>query len=136
MLANIFWLLQGGPFRTLKGTFSCGHEANLKGGVRSDDHDFAWDMYPSKARTSICPTCAIEASILCCFCEKRIYPGNPVAVYGKTSGGINWDIATTVGEDQVIGCLRWKCCPSGGYYAGKWTADGFKSAWKSQEAAA
>ena len=134
MIRNIVWLLQGGPFRTLKGEFSCGHVADLRGKIRSDDHDFSWEMHPTLAAISVCAPCAVEASILCCFCERRIYPGDSIALYGKRSDRINWEIATEV-NSQVVGCLWSDCCPSGGFYAGTWTVDGIKPLMEKQGAA-
>ncbi len=75
----------------------------------------------------MCSKCAIEASIDCCYCSKKIYPEDPIALYSVTSGGINWEKATKVGEEQVIGCLRSDCCTSGGFFAGYWSTKGFQT---------
>lgn len=66
-------------------------------------------------------------SIRCCFCGAPIMAGSGVALYHKSSGGINMEKATFV-EDNAIGCLNFDCLPSGGFYAGWWTVNGFKSA--------
>ena len=135
MLATILWILRGGPFRIQKGTFSCGHEGTLQGEYRVDDHSFSWKLHPIIAARQPCVTCSVEASIRCGFCESRIYPGNRVALYGKDSAGINWEIATEI-SDQVVGCLRRDCCPTAAFYAGAWTVDGLKSYQDEQKTAA
>jgi hypothetical protein len=55
-------------------------------------------------------------------------PGDGVALYGKGSTGIHE--SATILDDGVsaVGCLRWDCCPSGGFFAGSWTEEGFKPA--------
>jgi hypothetical protein len=66
-----------------------------------------------------------KSAIRCCLCGYGIVEGDGVALYHKNSSGINKEVATFVG-DSVVGCLLWDCCPSGGFYAGNWTLDGFK----------
>ncbi|OGY25291.1 MAG: hypothetical protein A2Z11_02920 [Candidatus Woykebacteria bacterium RBG_16_43_9] len=107
--------------------FACGHSSSLRGQVREGEHDLSWNLIltPWKAAGSVCVRCAIAASIDCCSCPGKIYPGDPVALYGLRSEGIDWERATRVVE-SVVGCLRWNCCPCGGFYAGNWTTDGFQ----------
>jgi hypothetical protein len=82
------------------------------------------------AENDVCPKCFFEevkkSAIRCCLCGYAILPGDGVALYRKDSEGVHKDIATFVG-DSAIGCLLWDCCPSGGFFAGHWTSDGFKS---------
>ncbi len=84
-----------------------------------------------------CPDCFLEwmkgMCIRCALCGLPIFPGEGVALYGG-GGGLRLDIATRVG-DSVIGCLRWDCCPSGGFFAGHWTEDGFKPAFDGETGA-
>lgn len=79
----------------------------------------------------LCLWCDFEelkkVSIRCCFCGYAIKPGDPVALYGKNSKGLN-ESTTTLVDDSAVGCLLWDCCPSGGFFAGYWTKNGFKSA--------
>ena len=119
---------------TRRGRFSCGHVARLSGKTENEGGPLIWNMSPWEAAGSVCPNCAIEKAISCCFCGKQIYPGSPVALYGKDSGGINWEKATKVG-DNAIGCLNMDCCPSGGFFAGYWTTEGFRHySWKERGA--
>lgn len=83
----------------------------------------------AEATNGYCPRCFFEemkkAAIRCCLCGHAILPGEGVALYHKNSKGVNKNVATYVG-DSAIGCLLWNCCPSGGFFAGYWTFDGFK----------
>ncbi len=68
--------------------------------------------------------------IRCCLCGYSIGPGDKVALYNY--GTFRTD-ATKVGEGeraQFVGCLRSDCCPSGGFFGGHWTRDGFKPAFE------
>jgi hypothetical protein len=86
-----------------------------------------------------CPECFLadvrQHIIHCCLCGLPIVPGDPVALYG---GGedIKLDIATVLSGGSIVGCLRWDCCPSGGFFAGHWTENGFQSAFNEGRSAA
>ncbi len=105
-------------------TYECGHR-----GARW----FVIDTYGLRTkkihRKDLCPECTLalfkKHIIRCALCGLRIAPGEGVALYSARSQDIKRDIATLVGEDSVIGCLRWDCCSSGGFFAGNWSEDGF-----------
>ncbi|MDD5165399.1 MAG: hypothetical protein PHG25_02580 [Candidatus Pacebacteria bacterium] len=89
------------------------------------------------AKEAECPSCLtarIKKEIIrCAVCGLPICPGEGVALYSIESPGIRKEIATIV-DDAVIGCLRWSCCPSGGFFAGHWTEKGFTPIdWKEYE---
>jgi DNA-directed RNA polymerase subunit N (RpoN/RPB10) len=67
-------------------------------------------------------------SIRCALCGHVIMPGDGVALY-KMDERIRED-ATLIdikdGKD-AIGCLRKYCCPTGMFFAGRWTKHGFES---------
>ena len=115
----VFKLLTG------KATFACGCVASLKGKLTEGEDDIGWDLSRKKAVNIECPRCAIKAAINCCFCDGKIYPGDPVALYHKSSEGINWEKATRLGLDE-IGCLKRDCCLSGGFFAGQRTTNGLQ----------
>ncbi len=84
-----------------------------------------------------CPTCITarikKEVIQCAVCGLPIGPGEGVALYSMVGPGIRKDIATYV-DGAVIGCLRWNCCPSGGFFSGHWTENGFAPIdWKKHE---
>ncbi len=85
-----------------------------------------------------CPVCQLERfkkfTIRCALCRLIILPGDGVALYGQ-EGPVHMGIATKVGT-AVIGCMRIACCPSGGFFAGNWTEEGFKSKFESNKTAA
>jgi len=81
-----------------------------------------------KTAEAKCPNCMLELlrkhAIRCCLCGGAILPGEPVALYSG-GRGINKKMATRVGK-EFVGCLAWECCPSGGFFSGHWSQDGFK----------
>jgi hypothetical protein len=124
------------PFKNEKGAhtvvknaeivaYRCGHD-----GVA----DFSADIYGEvfaprpevlQAREK-CPECMLAqllaGTIRCAICGLLIPPNDPVALYRKC--GKERSYAYAVG-DKVIGCLRDDCCPSGGFYAGRWSGKEF-----------
>lgn len=91
------------------------------------------DFCKAKKVDGMCPNCMLKLlqkhAIRCALCGCAILPGEGVALYHKDGEDINKENATSVG-DNVIGCLRMDCCPSGGFFAGHWTEGGFKSAFE------
>lgn len=87
----------------------------------------------------LCPDCALEIfrreSIRCVLCGLAILPGHPVACYGGGEG-LRTDIATRTDKGDWLGCLRWNCCPSGGFFAGHWNGKKFIGAFDEGRAAA
>jgi hypothetical protein len=104
--------------------YSCGHKApsafslNLWGEESFEFKD-----------THLCPDCWLnrfkEHTTRCVLCGLPIFPGEGVALYSEKSPDLMLKQGTKVGE-SYIGCLRWDCCPSGGFFAGHWTEEGFK----------
>lgn len=81
------------------------------------------------AQKERCPSCFLERfkqySIRCVLCGLPIFPGEAVALYHESGGKLRREIGTKV-KDSYLGCLRWDCCPSGGFFAGHWTEEGFR----------
>lgn len=81
-----------------------------------------------------CADCVLEEAkeiaIRCALCGDAIVPGDPVALYYQGSPGLRLDIATKV-DESAVGCLQMDCCPSGGFFAGHWTEQGFVPAFES-----
>lgn len=92
------------------------------------------DFCKAKKVDNICPDCMLKLlqkhAIRCALCGCAIFLGEGVALYHKSSGGVNKEAATFVG-DNVVGCTHMNCCPSGGFFAGYWTEGGFESAFES-----
>jgi len=107
-------------------TFKCGHEGPER---------FKLNVYGENSKEiskdDTCPSCWIEKIkkyvARCSLCGLPVYPGEGVALYDSHSEGLRVDIARKVDENHVIGCIRWDCCLSGGFFAGYWTEQGFKS---------
>ncbi len=128
-----------------------GVETDYQCGHRHPDH-FAVNLYGEKfcltdkklAERQLCANCHLEMlkkfAIRCAKCGFAIMPGDGVALYcfnKKLFKKTAW--ITLVGDDKekdVIGCLRWDCCPSGGFFAGHWTGERFKPAFVGGSAAA
>ncbi len=104
--------------------YGCGHD----GPADYIGVFFGQEMRPSaealKSRKK-CPACVIEplreATIHCALCGLAILPGEPVALYAGPKSAFRKEPGWVVKHDgQAIGCLRWDCCPSGGFFAGHW----------------
>ena len=71
-----------------------------------------------------CPNCMViellAKTIRCARCGLAIMPGEGVAKYSRAKYDPEY---ATVDGDCVIGCLRWECCPSGGYIVGNWNGE-------------
>ena len=78
-----------------------------------------------------CPDCLTfmfrQQATRCALCGHVICLGDGVALYGDNDALPYKHVSTKVG-DAFVGCMRWDCCPSGGFFAGHWTEEGFKSA--------
>jgi hypothetical protein len=109
--------------------FPCGHggTASFKLKIYSDE------LTAELGNRDWCPDCflakAKRHAIRCALCGLSIVPGQAIALYPSEEGeaaGIRFDISTRV-DDCVIGCMRWLCYPSGGFFAGHWSENGFKA---------
>lgn len=85
-----------------------------------------------------CPDCMLEealrVTIRCALCGFIIGPGDHVALY-HDDGSFKTEWVSRHGE-AAIGCMRWDCCPSGGFHAGKWDGKQFVPAYEHGSAAA
>ncbi len=107
-----------------KRDYKCGHR---------DSRRFRVSMFGMETKKlsqhEQCPQCFMEEvkkhTIFCALCGLPIMPGDGVALYDDDNDGIR-ENATHI-DNFVIGCIRWECCPSGGFFSGYWTKQGFKS---------
>jgi len=119
--------------------YDCGHEGPV---------DFDYDIFGERVDTDTdklreehdrCPECIVvemrEIIIRCVLCGHAILPGSPVAVYAGGKG-MRKKIAVRAPDGGYIGCMRWDCCPSGGFFAGHWTGKDFRPAFEHGSAAA
>lgn len=108
-------------------TYKCGH---------SGAQWFRLHMYGEETvriqQEEQCPECFLhdikQHIIHCALCGLPIVPGDPVALYSATSPDLLMNIARVAREGVVVGCMRWDCCPSGGFFAGHWSEQGFEPA--------
>ncbi len=121
-------------------TYGCGHEGATKGRYVVYGEEFTMDFERMHAGAERCPECIVgemrKDIIRCALCGHFILPGQAVAVYG---GGceLKQKWSTRTPDGGYIGCMRWDCCPSGGFYAGHWFGrDGFRPAFRHGCAAA
>lgn len=107
-----------------KRRYACAHS-----GAKS----FALDVYGEITKTikqkEECPIC-MQARyqkhvVRCALCGLGIAPGDGVALYGADSLDVHLEWATRI-NNSVIGCMRWDCCPSGGFFVGNWSEAGLK----------
>lgn len=86
----------------------------------------------------MCPTCLIaklKAHIIrCALCGLPVVPGDGVALYAEGTKGLRLE-ATKLDDGSAIGCMRWDCYPSGGFFAGNWSEQGFVPRFEGRTAA-
>lgn len=104
--------------------YACGHRDSRRFQIS------AYGMESVKIKNAEqCADCFIKHvkkhTIFCALCGLPIMEGDGVALYDADNDCIRPE-AHRIGN-SVIGCLRWDCCPSAGFYAGYWTEDGFNS---------
>lgn len=111
--------------------YDCGH----RGARRFSLHVFGENVDPLRQK-ELCPECFVawvkQYTIHCALCGLPIYPGAPVALYNDSQKMLS--CATEHSEGVVVGCLRFDCCPSAGFFAGHWSEEGFVSTFGSSEA--
>jgi len=112
------------PDSDAKVKYGCGHTS-----WRDFHGVFYGESYgpASKKRgRDTCPECVLaktlSLSIRCALCGLVIMPGAPVALYAGPTSSFRKSCATKH-EGQFVGCLRWDCCPSGGFFAGHWDGE-------------
>jgi hypothetical protein len=105
----------------------CGHFDSWSCSVNL--HGLEFDPY-SKWRE--CPECFFKSlkakAIRCAVCTLPIVPGDPVALYDAESKAVIKEHAKIL-DGSAVGCLRWDCCPSGGFYCGNWDGEKIISPW-------
>jgi hypothetical protein len=120
--------------------YECGHD----GPTEYVGVFFGLEMQPSeealKAREK-CPNCIVELmredAIHCALCGLPIFRGEPVALYGGPKSAFRKEKGWVVKHHgQAVGCVRWGCCPSGGFFAGHWDGKAVHSAFQHGSAAA
>lgn len=99
--------------------YRCGHR-----GARKYLIHLWGEQFTPGSKKSICPACALDelqrTAVRCCLCGFPILPGAPVAVYDLQSvKPKDYPFAIEDGK-YAVGCLRWDCCPSGGFFDGHW----------------
>ncbi|MFA6042515.1 MAG: hypothetical protein WC786_02405 [Patescibacteria group bacterium] len=103
--------------------YSCGHRGSK---------EYALDIYGQVSQritdTSDCPMCRVarikKHTIRCAACGLPIFPGEGVALYAFDGELFDRNKCTFV-KESVLGCMRWDCCPSGAFFAGNWSEQGF-----------
>ncbi len=121
-----------------RATYQCGHE----GAATFEVSFYGHMMKPADAyllKREMCAACMVADArtkvIRCVLCGFGIFPGDPVALY-VNDRRFRKEWSTHIENDQVLGCLRWDCCPSGGFFGGHWTGEAFKSAFGGNTAVA
>jgi len=123
--------------RTVK--YGCGHE----GHTEYVGHFYGLELEPTKEALKSrekCPQCVADAmrdvTIHCALCGLPIFPGEPVALYAGPKKAFRKEPGWVTKHDgQAVGCLRWDCCPSGGFFAGHWDGERVRSAFAGGSAA-
>lgn len=109
--------------------YACGHKGSRK---------FSISLFGGKLKTISqkrhCSNCFLnllkKVAIRCAVCGFGIMPGDGVAVYSAENEFLAGVMYTKTENKGVIGCMRMNCCPTGGFFAGHWTENGFKPAFE------
>jgi|GEM_PF-1661409 len=92
------------------------------------------ETYSALNNKNHCPECRIrrirQQVVRCSSCGRPIMPSSQVALYAGSSPGLKFRNVGIKHRGQYIGCMRADCCPSGGFFAGHWSEDGFVSAFE------
>lgn len=78
-----------------------------------------------------CPDCFLEheakRTAKCACCGLPIMHGDPVALYVPVPA-MKYLAGASQVDGAVVGCLRWDCAPTGGFFAGHWIDGKVRSA--------
>lgn len=115
--------------------YQCGHQYASLFAINA----YGYIMRPTQGywdERERCGDCEIkmfeQKTRRCGRCGHVIMPGNGVATYDVHSSfeqkpGVEI-IDHQDGSRSAMGCLRMRCCPSGGFYSGHWTGTKFEPA--------
>lgn len=112
---------------------ACGHRypKKFKMDFYGDVRTVSSELLKKRERCGDCMAAWLkEISIRCVLCGGVILPGDGVATYmDDASFKEAWK--TRIGKDGlgVLGCLSMDCCPSGGFFSGHWTLEGYRPAY-------
>ena len=111
--------------------YACGHidSAKFRHDFYGEVREPTGEVFAAREKCGACMLANVmEFAIRCAACGFVIWPGDSVALY-VDSGSFNAAWKKTIGEPaQVVGCMRFGCCPSGGFFAGHWSESGFEPA--------
>ncbi|HEY4479215.1 MAG TPA: hypothetical protein VI981_02575 [Candidatus Paceibacterota bacterium] len=122
MFASIKALLSG------KTLFACSHSARRSASFRMDGEKVTFNL--SDKQTEWCPECLSKMTILCVFCARPIFIGDPICLpickknKVPPSAVLYEDFGSSGQEGQYVSCLRFNCCDSGANRAGFWQPPG------------
>lgn len=108
-------------------TTKCGHETKIKDKISAFGETCGLVVPVSNGKTSYCHSCLSKMTILCAWCQKPIFIGDPITLYSPKdveSFTVLKDFHAYSHEPLVlVGCLSWEC---GEYMdrAGFWYPDG------------
>lgn len=106
----------------------CGHETKLKGKVSAFGENVVTKIKPDKnGNAKYCHDCLSDMAILCAWCERPIFIGNPITLYSTRKDDFKVpNHASIYKEDPItlVGCGRTDCADTGADYAGTWIPPG------------
>lgn len=107
--------------------YQCGHKYAKTFAMDFFGEEYGLNKEIAKKREK-CGDCraaeARKVAIRCGLCGFSIMPGESVALYAKENADFH-EGTQIIDDKHVIGCMRWNCCPSGAFLAGRWSDKGF-----------
>jgi hypothetical protein len=112
--------------------YDCGHEyaETFKLDIFGDELELTEEALKVHDECGNCLAEKIKkCTIRCSLCGRAIFPGEEVALYDKKY--LKFKKGHKAVNGQIIGCMRWECCPSGAFLAGAWDGEKFVPLFKS-----
>ncbi len=119
--------------------YACGHidSAKFRHDFYGEVREPTDEVFAAREKCGECMLASVKEFVIRCgACGFAILPGDPVALYVDAHHfSIVWKKIVRE-PPRVVGCMRWGCCPSGGFFAGHWSESGFEPAFPGGASAA
>lgn len=106
----------------------CGHETKIKDTLHLFGEEVECGLlFQENGKVEYYHRCIEAMAILCAWCGKPIIIGDPLTLMTPRNKNFKTPEHAVVYSQnplQLVGCLRWDCCDTGGLRAGFWIPPG------------